>query len=140
MLSRAMPSPKTPDSPNQQQSSYNITEAVTFITEPGATPKLVVTADQPWIRATFTLETAGPVEVSAKQSWTLSSGNGQTLITNVPLSFTIARGNKFYIASSTVNRVRITIEPVPWLEQTVGALVAGFTGLARVIASLRGGQ
>lgn len=131
--SRVAPSFQKPVS--QQQNGNFQTEATTFTTVAGKISE-VFSAVQAWSRVTFTLETAGPVEVSASQTWKLGAGQGQTLITNQPVPFNIAKGNKLYIQSGAVNRVRVTIEPIPWLEQITGSVMAGTAAIATAVGQI----
>ena len=50
------------------------------------------------------------------------SGKGQQLETGVPLSFFIAKGNRIYVAATAISRIKVTIQPLPWLEQFAGLL------------------
>lgn len=85
--------------------------------------QVLYNGDRQWARVTLTLETAGPVVVGNQQSLTpVTSGKGQLLTTSLPVTFTIAKGTRLYIASTSVNRVKVAIEPVPWLEQITGLL------------------
>lgn len=79
--------------------------------------------DRLWARVVLTLETAGPVAVGDQSSIVpVLSGRGQLLATGEPTPFVIAKGTKLFIAATAVNRVKVVIEPVPWLEQITGLL------------------
>lgn len=142
-LERAIPRVAAPPDAQQSAGTYN-TDVQALITEPGGKIVTLVTADLPWIQVTVTLETAGPVEVSTRPAWQLLTGNGQALITNVPMVFTIPKGNKLYIASPTQNRIKVTTSPLPWMEQLMGAVMTGFNAVARTLvtgfSALRGRQ
>ncbi len=133
MLGRAIPNAPAPAQADQRAGNYNTT-AYTFFTPAGQVVPFY-TATLAWAKITLTLETAGPVEISEKANFTFLSGQAQALITNVPLSFTIAKGNTMYLGSSTVNRVKVTVEQFPWLEQIVGAIQQGLGGLTSAIGS-----
>lgn len=97
----------------------NRSQINTYFTRPGETLQLY-SGDRLWARVTLTLETAGPVAVgNAQNIQPVLSGKGQLLETGVPLSFDIAKGTRLYIAATAVNRVKISIQPLPWMEQIV---------------------
>jgi hypothetical protein len=50
------------------------------------------------------------------------SGKGMRLETGVPLSFFIAKGTRLWVATTSINRVKRVIQPIPWLEQFAGLL------------------
>jgi len=125
-LSRAVPTPPQPQA-SQEAGNYN-TDIRTFLTRAGATTQLVP-SQRSWMKCTLVLETAGPVEVSASSQWTFLNGQGVTLITDVPLSFTLPRGTNLYIQSGSSQRVRYSLEPFAWLEQLAG-------GLARIVQAV----
>jgi hypothetical protein len=133
-LDRAVPTPQTPVTDDQRASTY-ITDPKTTLTLPGKIVQ-IVPATQAWVKATLTLETAGPVEVSNSSQWTFLNGSGQTLIVNVPMPFFVARGNNLYLQSGASNRVKVLIEPLPWLEQIVGGISNGFSKLAGAVSLL----
>lgn len=141
-LSRALPTQPAPASAGPGD-VFNLTEPKTFITRPGAIIQLI-SAQQPWAKVTLTLETAGPVEVSSSSNWTFLNGQGQTLITNVPLEYFIAKGNNLYVQAGSAERVRFTLQPLPWLELITQSIRGGFGVLAKAIGALasaiRGGE
>lgn len=98
----------------------------TYFTKPvqiGIPTAILYNGERMWTRLVLTLETAGPVAVGNMSAITpVLSGKGQLLQTNEPTPFTLAKGVRLYIASTSVNRVKVTVEPVPWLEQIVGLL------------------
>jgi hypothetical protein len=96
----------------------------TYFTKQGATT-IIYNGDRQWARVTLTLETAGPVAVGTAQNiGPALSGKGQLLTTNVPVTFTIAKGSRLYVVATGVNRVKRSVEPVPWLEQITGLISA----------------
>jgi len=96
----------------------------TYFTKQGET-QIIYNGDRQWARVTLTLETAGPVSVGTSQNiGPALSGKGQLLITNVPTTFTIAKASRLYVVATGVNRIKRTVEPVPWLEQITGLISA----------------
>ena len=126
------------------------TEISTFFARPTTDGQLAVlyNGDRQYARVTLTLETAGPVAVSTKQQiLPVLSGKGQLLETGVPLYWDLAKGNRLWVATSSLNRIKVTIGPYPWLEQFAGLLgiiahgIAGLTnGIAGMFSRLRGGN
>jgi hypothetical protein len=101
------------------------TEMYTFIARPVTDGRFVVlyNGDRQFAQIVLTLETAGPVAVSRSQQLDpVLSGKGQTLETGVPLSFFVAKGNRIYVAATSISRIKVTIQPLPWLEQFAGLL------------------
>lgn len=100
----------------------NRTQITTYFTKPDVRPTpILYNGDRMWARVTLTLETAGPVAIGNMAEITpVLSGRGQLLPANTPMTFTVAKGTRLYIASTSVNRVKVTIEPMPWLEQLTG--------------------
>jgi len=58
------------------------------------------------------------------------SGKGQLLDTGVPTIFDVPKGQKLYIAATAVNRVKLTVGSLPWLE----AIVAHLRSIAESVA------
>jgi hypothetical protein len=101
------------------------TEISTFFARPTTDGQLAVlyNGDRQYAQVILTLETAGPVAVSTKQQMLpVLSGKGQLLETGVPLMFTLAKGNRLWVATSSLNRIKVTVQPLPWLEQFAGML------------------
>lgn len=101
------------------------TEMYTFFARPVTDGRFVVlyNGDRQFAQVILTLETAGPVAVSTKQQIDpVLSGKGELLETGVPLSFFLAKGNRVYVATTSINRIKVTIQPLPWLEQFAGIL------------------
>jgi hypothetical protein len=120
-----------------QTSAQTTTEASTYFTKGDGETHKLYQADRLWVTVTLTLETAGPVSVGFRSAITpVLSGKGQLLATGVPTKFVVAKGNnQLYIASTSVNRVKVTIEPLPWLEQitaTARALVDAILSLGKM--------
>lgn len=105
-----------------QGESQNKIEIYTYFTKPGDSVQLY-SGDRIWAKVTMTLETAGPVAIGNKSSITpVLSGKGELLDTGKPKSINVGRSNRIYIASTSVNRVKVEIEPLPWLEQITGQI------------------
>lgn len=119
----------------QQDRATEIFTYNTFVGSPdpsGAMPVLY-NGDRNWAQVTLTLDTAGPVVVGNRANLApIFSGNGWTLTTGEPITFTIAKGTRLYIYSSSVNRVKVEIAPLPWLEQ-IAAVAEGMLAQLRTI-------
>lgn len=101
------------------------TEMYTYIAKPPTDGQLQVlyNADRQYVQVVLTLETAGPVAVATKQQMLpVLSGKGQLLETGVPLSFFLSKGNRLWVAATAINRIKVTVQPIPWLEQFAGLL------------------
>lgn len=103
--------------------------AFNYFTKVGTTEQLYAGQRQ-WVVVTLTLESAGPVAVGMFANLQpITSGKGILLTTDLPLKFTIAKGTILYITSTAVSRVKVQIEPLPWLEQITGVLGGMFKGI-----------
>jgi len=101
------------------------TEISTFIARPPINGQLPVlyNGDRQYAQVILTLETAGPVAVGTKQQLLpVLSGKGALLETGEPTSFFLAKGNRLWVASTSINRIKVVVQPVPWLEQFAGIL------------------
>jgi hypothetical protein len=99
-----------------------------------ATP-ILYNGDRLWARITVTLETAGPVSVGTMSNLDpVLGGNGTLLTTNAPVVFDISKGTRLYILATGVNRVKLVVAPIPWLEMITG-LIAKIAG--GVVAAVR---
>jgi len=104
----------------------------TYFTKADATTEILYNGDRMWAKVTLTLETAGPVAVGQSSALVpVLTGTGQLLETGVPTVFDVAKGNIIYIASTSINRVKVVLSPYPWMETIVGRIGA-------VVASLSG--
>ncbi len=104
---------KTVDAP---EGGYDHTEIYTYFTIPDGVSKLIYSAES-WVRARFTLETAGPVAVSTRQDLDpVLSGKGRLLPTDDEFEFVVPKGDRIFVIAESVNRVAFTIEPIPWLQ------------------------
>lgn len=126
-IPRGRPNPSIATAPQPQAGqtdAQTTSEAYTFFTFADGVTVALYRADRLWVRVTLTLETAGPVAVGFDSNLLpVLSGKGILLQTGEPRTFTVAKGNKqLYIASTSVNRVNVTVEPLPWLEQIFAML------------------
>ena len=115
----ATPSSNVGEGSNKSQYSTYFTQ----VPVSGQPTPILYNGDRLWARVTLVLETAGPVAVG--QSSNLSpvlGGSGIQLTTNEPLTFDIAKGTRLYILSTSINRVKFKVEPIPWLEMLAGLL------------------
>lgn len=130
-VTRALPSSKGGETPKQLK-TYS-TEVYSYFTVPSVGSNLLYSAEN-WIRLKLELETAGPVAVgTSAEIGPVLSGHGRLLNTNEQYEVVLSKGTRFYIVSETVNRVSVTIEPIPWLEQIDGDLIASAGGVAAAI-------
>ncbi len=91
-------------------------EMSTYFTKPSGNE--VLYRAESWVRLRLMLETAGPVAVGSRDSVTpVLSGAGILLPIDVEITFPMTKGNRIFIAAVAINRVRVIIEPIPWLEQ-----------------------
>lgn len=119
---RGIASAPAPD-PSHGQNRPSITTYFTKVPVVGEQTPVLYSGDRLWSRVTLTLETAGPVAVGQMaQIAPVLSGKGQLLATGVPTSFDIPKGSKLYIAATAVNRIKVSIQSLPWLEQITGLL------------------
>lgn len=91
------------------------TDIYVYFTEAGGTKQLLAANET--VKVKLELQTAGPVAVSTKHDIEpVLSGKGRLLSTGRETTIIIVRGDRLYITSSSVNRVAVTIEPIPWLQ------------------------
>jgi len=106
------------------------TDIYTYFTKPTGVTELLYSAED-WVRINLQLETAGPVAVGTRDSVTpVLSGKGVLLpnIGDTSFEFILARGNRLWIASESINRVKVVIEPIPFLEKILRS-VDGLSGI-----------
>ncbi len=102
----------------------------------GTETPILFTGDRLWTKVTLTLETAGPVVVgTVAQLQPVLSGKGIRLTTGQAREFFIAKGSKLYVQATAVNRVAVSIEALPWLEQITGYLAASASSVGESVAS-----
>ncbi len=130
---RMLPSSKGSETPQQLQ-TYS-TEIFSYFTESTNETQLLYSAEN-WVKIKLSLQTTGPVAVGTKEQLTpVLSGAGILLDTGVEFEAYLAKGTRFYITSQTVNRVNVTIEPIPWLEQLDADNVRVQTGVREMVRS-----
>ena len=92
------------------------TEISTYFTKPGG--DFLLYQAEGWVRLRLMLETAGPVAVGSRDAVAPAlSGKGILLPRDVEITFPLTKGNRIFITSGAVNRVRFIIEPIPWADQ-----------------------
>lgn len=113
------------------------TDIYTYFTVPDGVTKLLYSAEA-WSRIRLTLETAGPVAVSTREDIApVLTGKGILLDVGIEKEFDLPRGNRLYILSETINRVKFIVQPIAWQEElftiikTVGEAVVGALGKIR---------
>lgn len=123
--------------------SEHRTQVSTYFTKipvDGAEPEILYNGDRMWANVTMTLETAGPVAVGQSQQLSpVLSGKGILLETDVPLTLTIAKGTRLYIRSTSINRVKLIIEPFAWLETItglIGTLIGAVSGAPQSVRDI----
>lgn len=119
---------QTPDPAPTTGQGENKTYTQTFFTQIPATgqgAQIIYNGDRIWGDVTLELETAGPVAVSTLADiFPVLSGKGILLDTGLPQTFRVAKGNRLYVAATSVNRIKVTVAPVPWLETITGLITA----------------
>lgn len=116
----------------------NRTQSFTFFTKAQNITEILYNGDRLWAKVTVTLENAGPVAVGNQSSLTpVLSGKGVLLTTGEPMEFSIAKGTRLYIASTTINRVKVVVAPFPWLEQITATIISV---AERIGSALAGGN
>lgn len=101
------------------------TEIYTYLAKPPVAGQLPIlyNADRQQTQLILELEGAGPVAISTKQQiLPVLSGKGALLKTGQRTPFYLAKGQRLYVAASSINRISVTIQPIPWLEQITGLL------------------
>lgn len=93
------------------------TDIFVFRTKPQG-QNLLYSAPNKWVKVTMLLQNAGPVDYSTRQSIVpVGSGLGGTLLTNIPVNITLGPSDRIYVAATAVNRVTVTVESYPWLQE-----------------------
>lgn len=138
-IARALPDSKGAEIPKDLQrwraSAYDI-----FTTTVGQSVNFY-SADQ-WVRMKLVLETAGPVAIGLGNSDILPvlSGKGRLLDVSQEWEVYLPKGARVYYAASSVNRVGVTIEPVPWLEQISMQISAVAGAVSSVLSAMMSGK
>lgn len=124
--------PAPSDTPSGGENRLQVSTYFTKVPVDGEPPAVLYNGDRLWTRVRVMLETAGPVAVGQSSDlFPVLSGKGQLLTTGVPMEFDVAKGNKLYIAAQSVNRVKLTVLPYPWLETITGLATAILNALRR---------
>ena len=131
----ALPDSKGGETPKQLQ-TYR-TDIYTYFTESTSETQLLYSAEN-WVKIKLALQTAGPVAVGTIASLApVLSGHGILLDPDAePFEAFLPKGTRFYITSETVNRISVTIEPVPWLEQIDLDNIASQNGTRNAVISI----
>ena len=121
-------------SPGPGNSRAQISTYFTKIPVVGESTPILYNGDRLWARVSLTLETAGPVAVGTMSQITpVLSGKGQLLETGKETYFDIAKGTRLYISATSVNRVKLKIEALPWLEQITGLMIQLIGSIGRLV-------
>jgi hypothetical protein len=129
-----------PVSPDQGQ-AQTTTEIKTYFTTADGKTSVLYNGDRLWAKVTLVLETAGPVVVGNQQNLgAVLSGGGELLETGIPMDFVIAKKTRLYIASTSINRVKFKVEPLPWMEQITGTIGQIAAAIAALVTTLTGGK
>ena len=119
-VARAIPTSRGKETPGQLHTYH--TQTYTLFTEVGPQQKPFYSADQ-WITIRLELETAGPVAISTNKAVTpVLSGKGILRPTGREYETRLSKGERIYYAAESINRVKVTIEPIPWLQQIAGEI------------------
>lgn len=121
------------------------TKITTYFVTDFSKSNLMYSAES-WVQVRLLLETAGPVAVSTDEEiLPVLSGKGRLLPTGDEIRFFLPPGNRLFIAANSIQRVAVTVEPLPFLyeilgttERGVSAIVGSIRGLAGAL-SRRGG-
>lgn len=133
-VARGQVTPATNQGESQRQ-----TDIFTYFTKADGSTRQLYSGDRLWANVTLTLETAGPVVVGIRENLSpVLSGLGELLTTDLPVTITIARGQRLYIAATSVNRVKVRVSALPWLEQIAGTLTAIAQAATGMVGKLLG--
>jgi hypothetical protein len=104
-----------------EQPAVGRADISTYFTKAGG-ESLLYQAES-WVYLHVTLLDAGPVSVGTRDNIApVLSGKGGLLITNEVFRFPVQKGARVIIASNTINRVRIVIEPIPFGGQILALI------------------
>lgn len=143
-IQRSRPDRSVADAPpiaSQQGQAQDKTDIKTYLTDPDGVSRIIYNGDRLWAKVVLWLETAGPVAVGNMANITpVLSGKGELLETGEPMEFIIAKGTRLYIASTSINRVKFKVEPLPWMEQITGTIGLISNMITAVMQRLLGGK
>jgi len=113
------------------------TDIYTYFTVPSGETELLYSSEN-WVRIELQLETAGPVSVGTREEVSpVLSGKGILLPTgDESIEFVLPKGNRLYVASGSINRVKVIVEPIPWIEQLLMQIESGFGGLRGILGAI----
>lgn len=132
-LGRSVAEPQAGTPQDDQSSSH--TDIYSYFTPIGGSN--LIYSSEGWVKVKLTLETAGPVAVSTRQDITPAlSGKGRLLPAGDEIDFFLGKGDRLYVTATAVNRVSVTVEPVPWLQAIAIAIGNGNTLLGRILGAL----
>lgn len=108
------------------------TEIYTIVTDGTGITRLVHTANT-WVKIRLRLENAGSVVVGTRQEIApVASGRGILLTVNEDEVFELNKGERLYIASETVNRVKTFISPIPYLLRMTAVMEASLQAISNL--------
>lgn len=115
-IARALPDSKGGEEPKDLQ-RWRADASTLFTTTIGESVNFY-NADQ-WVKLKLELETAGNVSIGIGRSDILPvlSGKGRLLSTAKEWEIFLPKGTRCYYAATSANRIGMTIEPIPWMEQ-----------------------
>jgi hypothetical protein len=114
----------TAPTPQADQGKAEVrTYAQTYFTKVLDETQILYNGDRQWAKVILTLETAGPVAWGVVQKITPTlSGKGVLLETDERTEIIVPKGTRLYVTSTSVNRIKVQIEAMPWLEQITATL------------------
>lgn len=104
---------------NQQSETYTLFTKNTSVSSASGTKEVFPGIEARWTLARITLQTAGGnVVIGFRQDLNPpGSGKGRQLVVGELVEIYVPPGQRLYYASDSVQRVAVSIEPVPWLQQ-----------------------
>lgn len=125
--------PAPSDVPATQDGRTLVYTFFTSLPNVGESPTILYNGDRLWGRVTLTLENAGPVSVGTISNLDpVLGGNGTLLTTGVPVQFDIYKGTRIYVLATGVNRIKVSVAPIPWLEMITGLVARIANGVMSV--------
>lgn len=125
--------PAPSDTPATQDGRTLISTFFTSLPNVGDATQIIYNGDRLWGRITLTLESAGPVSIGTMSNLDpVLGGNGTLLTTNVPVVYDIYKGTRLYVLATGVNRIKVVVAPIPWLEMITGLVARIASGVMAV--------
>lgn len=115
------------------------TDIFTYFTKTTGLTELLYSAET-WVQVTLELETAGPVAIGTRQGLApVLSGRGVLLTTGEDEKWILPRGDRLFVISESINRVKVSIQPIAYGEKfdLIAQIRDGINGTIRAIAGLR---